>query len=430
MNQRMNNTIRKADSRQQKKTASVGIAAGIIAVLAGAVLAGVGLFCFLDSKVESGKSQARVEWFNPWDRSWSNQGSYKTLNAVALSYDFAVDFKETYHYYFAFDEGWYPYIVKMKGDLNPEYQPLIDYMFGDESMDMPEPVEMKGVAAEIEDDIREFAIESMNEMYGDEFLNDGNFEDYLGVSFLDTTKKPMGRADFSTAYTILAVGAAAVFAGAFLTAFSIKKRKEAVLAEEKERMLVSRMSTYCSDAPSPGEAEDLQSVMDRIPTEEKRSELDSIMGEQPSEKKGNMALGIIGALGGSLVGVALWLVLGMVGFIAGIAGFVMLKFALLGYQKLSGKLDKKGAVICLVIAAFMVFGANVLDYGISICRGYFQFDASFDTIRYVALNFASLMTEHDMWGGFFTNLLIGYGLSVWSSHSLIGAILSYREPRG
>lgn len=429
MNQRMNGTIRQTDYRQQKKTAAIGIAAGIIAILAGAVLAGVGLFCFLDAKVESGKSQAREEWFNPWERGWSNQDSYKTLDAVALSYDFAVDFKETYHYYFAFDEEWYPYIIKMKGDLSPECQTLVDYMFGDESMDMPEPVEFRGVAAEIEDDIREFAIESMNEMYGEEFMDDGNFEDYLGVSFLDTTKKTMGRADFSTAYTLLGFGGAVVLAAAFLMAVNIKKRKAAVLAEEKERMLVSQMSTYCSDVPSPGEPEDLQSVIDRMPTEEKRSELDSIMQEQPSEKKGNMALGIIGALGGSLVGVALWLVLGMVGFIAGIAGFVMLKFALLGYQKLSGKLDKKGAVICLVIAAFMVFGANVLDYGISICKAYFQFDASFDTIRYVALNFSSLMTEHDMWGGFFTNLLIGYGLSVWSSHSLIGAILSYREPR-
>lgn len=399
MNQRMNGIIRQTDYRQQKKTAMFGIVVGIIVIILGAILAGVGLFCFLDAKVESGKSQTREEWFNPWDREWSNQDSYKTLDVVALSYDFAVDFKETYHYYFAFDEEWYPYIIKMKGDLSPEYQPLVDYMFGDESMEMPEPVEFRGVAGEIEEDIREFAIESMNEMYGEEVMDDGSFEEYFGVSFLDTTRKPMGRADFSTAYTFLGFGGAAVLAAAFLAAVNIKKRKAAILAEEKERM----------------------------PSKENQNELDAIIQEQPSEKKGNMALGIIGALGGSLVGVVLWLVLGMVGFIAGIAGFVMLKFALLGYQKLSGKMDKKGAVICLVIAAFMVFGANVLDYGISICKAYFQFDASFDTVRYVALNFSSLMTEHDMWGGFFTNLLIGYGLSVWSSHSLIGAILSYRE---
>lgn len=167
-------------------------------------------------------------------------------------------------------------------------------------------------------------------------------------------------------------GSSVILAAVFLLVFSVKKRRAAVLAEEKERMLVSQMSTYCSDAPSLEEAKDLQTVMDRMPPEGKMSELDSILQEKPSEKK--------------------------------------------------------GAVICLLIAAFMVFGANVLDYGISICKAYFQFEASFDTIRYVALNFSSLMTEYDMWGGFITNLLIGYGLSVWSSHSLIGAILSYREP--
>ena len=57
MNPHGNKNVRQADSRQQKKTAALGITAGIIAILAGCILAGVGLFCFLDAKVESGKSR-------------------------------------------------------------------------------------------------------------------------------------------------------------------------------------------------------------------------------------------------------------------------------------------------------------------------------------------------------------------------------------
>ena len=140
-----------------------------------------------------------------------------------------------------------------------------------------------------------------------------------------------------------------------------------------------------------------------------------------------MFLGIIGAIGGSLIGVALWLMISLIGFVAGIAGFVMLKFALKGYEKLSGKLDKKGAVISLVIAAFMVLFANILDYVIVLCRAFFEWDASFDTVRYVVMNFGELMTEFDAWRGFGVNLVVGYGLSIWSSFQLIGQIIRYKE---
>ena len=144
-------------------------------------------------------------------------------------------------------------------------------------------------------------------------------------------------------------------------------------------------------------------------------------------KKSNMFLGIIGAIGGSLIGVVLWLGISFVGFIAGIAGFAMLKFVLLGYEKLSGRLDKKGAVISLVIAAGMVFFANVLDYVVTICRAFFQWEASLDTVLYVISNFGTLMTDADCWGGFAMNLIIGYALSIWSSFQLIGKILRYKE---
>ena len=141
-----------------------------------------------------------------------------------------------------------------------------------------------------------------------------------------------------------------------------------------------------------------------------------------------MFLGILGAIGGSLLGVGLWLLISFAGFIAGFAGFVMLKCALKGYEKLSGRLDKKGAVISLFIAAFMVFFANQLEYVIALCRAFMEWDASFDTVQYVIMNFGMLMTETNSWGGFYMNLVLGYGLSIWASYKVIWGIFSYREP--
>lgn len=143
---------------------------------------------------------------------------------------------------------------------------------------------------------------------------------------------------------------------------------------------------------------------------------------QPS----NLFLGLIGAVLGSLVGVALWVLIGQVGFIAGIAGFIMLKFALTGYGKLGRRVDKKGAILCLLVAAIMIVGANMLDYAVSMTRAYFQYEASFETLTFVFGNFTRLMTEMDMWGGFVIDLVIGYALSIWSSFGFIKAILGGR----
>ncbi|HBE86511.1 MAG TPA: hypothetical protein DDW53_15700, partial [Lachnoclostridium sp.] len=142
------------------------------------------------------------------------------------------------------------------------------------------------------------------------------------------------------------------------------------------------------------------------------------------QKPSNPLFGIIGALFASLLGVGLWVLIGQVGFVAGIAGFVMLKLALSGYQKFGGSLDKKGAVICLIITAGMIIGANLLDYAVSITRGYFQYEASFETLAYVFSNFGKLMSDMDMWRGFFIDLAIGFGLSVWSAAGAIKAILN------
>lgn len=37
------------------------------------------------------------------------------------------------------------------------------------------------------------------------------------------------------------------------------------------------------------------------------------------------------------------------------------------------------------------------------------------------------MTEFDAWRGFGVNLVVGYGLSIWSSFQLIGQIIRYKE---
>jgi hypothetical protein len=81
-------------------------------------------------------------------------------------------------------------------------------------------------------------------------------------------------------------------------------------------------------------------------------------------KSSNMVLGIFGAVLGAAIGGIAWIVIGEFGFIAGLAGYLMMLFAIIGYRKMSGFLDKKGQIISLVIALVMIFLANHSLYAI------------------------------------------------------------------
>lgn len=81
-----------------------------------------------------------------------------------------------------------------------------------------------------------------------------------------------------------------------------------------------------------------------------------MMSGAPKAKAGsNVVTGIIGALLGSLVGVALWVGIYKLGYIAGIAGAIMIVSAMFGYEKLGGSLDLKGIIISVVICIGMIY---------------------------------------------------------------------------
>lgn len=438
---------------------------------------------------------------------------YSRLNAQMMTREFAADFKETNHYYFAYDENLLPYIVQVHGDLSEEYLKIQSYLY-DESEEAPEPVTFYGMSSPIKDDIREYAIESYNGMWGEELVTEDNFSDYFGEYYLDTTRKPASNASGMIS-TVFSFGFIAALAGTLILAGSLNsqrfKRSRATLkawpaekllaldrqlnealttSYEKEQLYLTneyiianaegfdiipyeaieriydtsstigkrlmaetKDQRYHTLALEKGKGQKNKEAFQELISQVKRKaavkkeefpdrfltgeyhmsseNMDSEAVLQVSaaleEKPSNLLLGVIGALFASLLGVGLWVLIGQVGFVAGIAGFVMLKLALGGYQKLGGSLDKKGAVICLIITAGMITGANLLDYAVSMTRAYFQYEASFETLAYVFSNFGTLMSDMDMWRGFFIDLAVGYGLSIWSMAGAIKAILSMEK---
>lgn len=128
------------------------------------------------------------------------------------------------------------------------------------------------------------------------------------------------------------------------------------------------------------------------------------------EQKNNIIAGIVGGFLGSLIGVALWIVIGLAGYIAAICGLVLAVCTIKGYQLFGGKLDKKGMFITIIITILMVFVSQYLTLSLEI---YNEFKAdyaisTFDAIRAVP----DFLKDADVSRSFYVNLGIGYILTL------------------
>ena len=95
------------------------------------------------------------------------------------------------------------------------------------------------------------------------------------------------------------------------------------------------------------------------------------------EKQENVLLGIIGAIGGALIGVAA-MALGYYLDMAIYAGIIMGLCAIKGYEMLSGRNSIKGTIISAIIAVAMVYIGARLCFAIELSeayRGYNVFEA-------------------------------------------------------
>jgi len=113
--------------------------------------------------------------------------------------------------------------------------------------------------------------------------------------------------------------------------------------------------------------------------------------------------GVIGAIGGSLVGVALMLLLDHFGFVASIAGVVMAICALKGYRKLAGTMSKKGIIAVSIVMVLMTLIAAYLEWSIAIydeLKGYYS-DIYFIDIL---ISMPFLLAEFEMVSDFLISL--------------------------
>lgn len=100
------------------------------------------------------------------------------------------------------------------------------------------------------------------------------------------------------------------------------------------------------------------------------SEAAAAQNQTKAQKQEQILPGTVGALIGSLIGVAVIVLVSQLGYIAAVSGLVMAVCTLKGYELLGKKLGTPGIVISCVLMVLMIFLANQIDWSIAAAQFY------------------------------------------------------------
>lgn len=295
-------------------------------------------------------------------------GSYESYEKMSL--------------YFAFNEDWEPYIICMDDEDAAQYADIVAYTYG--MLDDAQAQDIMGYAALIDSEIRDLAIECYNELFEEEYANTANFNDLFGSYYMQVGAKSSAYSNFNTFIILLAIGVA-LFAYSF---YQVKKYGKAVQAAEENGTLqtVDGEVSY---------------GMEDMFTEQN--------AKMPGEiKSHNRLLGILGAVGGALVGSVLIVIIGLLGYVSGWAAVVMALLAINGYKWLAKGIDKAGIALSILITALMIPFANMIEIAIVYYQSLNEIMSGYVSFWRALQNTPQFMTDYDVWGAYWENVVMGY----------------------
>ena len=92
--------------------------------------------------------------------------------------------------------------------------------------------------------------------------------------------------------------------------------------------------------------------------------------------------GIIGAVAGALIGGVLWALVYQIGFIVAFLGYLIVFLAINGYQRMAGKISKKGLIISIICSVLVLFFAESISLGLKI-KDLMQLQSIFTAFSYI-----------------------------------------------
>lgn len=130
----------------------------------------------------------------------------------------------------------------------------------------------------------------------------------------------------------------------------------------------------------------------------------------------NYAFGIIGAFVGALVGGIAWFLVGCVGYIAGIVGYLIIYLSAMGFKKGAKVLTKGGAVVAIILSVVMIFVANYALYAWQFTQAY---EGRFTFMECLGQLGGWMKGDSEVMGGFVKDICIGYAFTALAGFSTV-----------
>ena len=137
------------------------------------------------------------------------------------------------------------------------------------------------------------------------------------------------------------------------------------------------------------------------------------------EEKGSLLAGLVGAFLFSLAGVALWVIIGQFGWIAAIAGLIIVVWALKGFEKFGGKMNLAGAILVFVLSIVMVVLAETISESILMTQALYEEGFSITFFQVLGGFFSLLNLSEDLLAEYIKNVGIGIVFTVAASVSTL-----------
>ena len=132
----------------------------------------------------------------------------------------------------------------------------------------------------------------------------------------------------------------------------------------------------------------------------------------------NKVLGTVGALVGALIALGVYLLLGRLGVIAAIAGFVAFITIFGGYYLLGKDMSSTGLIICVVILIITVYVSNRLDWAIEVSKALKDLGMS-TSVGDCYKNLGTWLDIADSKGKYILNLVLSYVFTVVGGFSAL-----------
>lgn len=339
---------------QKKKIKPLSVVCFVLA----AILAAAAVFFIFFGKLPE-KSEEQAEPIDVYYATEQDTYVYLKMQYMteAVAYLEAV---ESMQYYITLDSEWNPAVICLYDSDMATYQPYIDWLYTEETEGGPQEIQITGYSVPYDAELRQFVIENYNYIFGVDFLNEDNFEEYFGQCYMTVGQSSDSYENFNIGiYCMLGVVILIIIG----VGISYKSMMEATAVTQENVLEV---------------------------------------------KKVYRGRGVIGALLGALLGGVLWTVVGALGYISGWIGILIVLFASAGYKLFAKEKSGFGTAVSLIFSLLVIFPATYLA---GVWNFYLELNknvSEYITLGRAFSGYADYLTKSDGWGAMTYNMVMGY----------------------